>query len=123
MYVDLLQQPTVTNDTFTYDNYTYIGCKIDHTLPWIVEVNPHTLATAKNITNYDFALMKYIHWDDENGQKAIISDKNYYPMGWFEQHREYWTLFNKNDNERLYCVRSNGPCGIGIREIHYISIL
>lgn len=115
-------KPTIVDDVFSYNNKLYIGRKYKHSCAWRLEINPHTLAGAKGITNYDYALIKYIQWDS-GGSKAIISNKNYYPMGWFERGNEYWTLLNKLEAERLYLVRRNPYTyyGVGIYEIQYLK--
>ena len=114
--------PSVQSNTFNHYNKLYIGRAYNYGWAWVMELNPCTLAESKNITGYDFVLMKYIYWHN-SGHKAIISDRNYYPLGWFDSRREYWTLLNKNVNERLYCVRRGGWYGIGISEIQYLKLL
>ena len=116
--------PSISTNTFNYYNKLYIGRKYSQGWAWVMEINPHILAETKSITDYDFALMKYVYYD-YGGHKAIISNRNYYPYGWFDDAREYWTLFNKSDNERLYCVRrsSYGNYGIGISEIQYLKLV
>ena len=121
-YTGTDSNPSMIDNVFNENNKLYIGRKYKHQNAWKLEINPHTLAGFKGITNYDFALIKYINWG-RGGDKAIISNKNYYPMGWFERDTEYWTLLHKLDNERLYIVRNDlhNYHGIGIYEIQYLK--
>jgi len=135
--VDSLSNVNVNSQIFTSNGYVYVGRKFKSNDVFIYEVNPHKLAAEKNIIDYDFALIKFIKWDDiqgtqilgSNNDKAIISDYNYYPMGILEDNYEYWPLLHKGDdnnnttNERLYFVRAGGYYGIAIREIRYLKIV
>jgi len=118
------------NKKFISDGFTYIGRRFKSDNTFIYEIDPHSLAENKNITNYDFALIKFIQWNNTQGSSippiadnmAIISDYNYYPMGDINSNYEYWLLLSKADNERLYFVRSGGYYGVGIREIQYLKL-
>jgi len=120
-FYDGADTPSISSGTFDYYNKYYIGRRYNYGWAWKMEINPHTLAAAKGITDYDFALMKYVYWGNR-GDKAVISDRNYYPIGWFDSQYEYWTIFNKAENERLYCVRRGDYYGVGISEIQYLKL-
>jgi len=97
---------------------------------WKLEFNPHQISSIQDV-DYDFVLLKFIQYSDNNSDnnnnivfddKAIISNKFYYPMGWFEKDREYWVLLSKDENERLYFIRKGGFYGIGVREIQCFKL-
>jgi len=115
--------PTIREDVFEHNGKMYIGRAYKHIWAWKLEINPHELAKYKKISNYDFVLVKYTQWYN-GGSKAVISDRNYYPLGWCEHNQDYQVLLNKNENERLYIVRHdpNSYYGVGINEIKYLKV-
>jgi len=117
--------------------------RITYTKPFIVYLDPHKFAEEHlDLTNqdYDFALVKYTEWSSwpnakhpvSGRHKAIISKRNYYPYGWFEPYREYWTLLKrkpKEDNEDGYeriCMMArtgkDTSYGLAISEIIYYKL-
>lgn len=113
---------------FMSDGFIYIGRRFRSNETYIYEVNPHMLAENKNVSDYDYALIKFIQWNNIQGtlqstdSMAIISNYSYYPMGNINSDHEYWILLRKAVNERLYFVREGGYYGVGIREIRYLKL-
>ena len=112
----------------------------DYHHPFKVILDPHNFAEKHlGITrqNYDFALVKYIEWSHRYGNppkmitkrhKAIISDVGYYPYGWFEEKREYWTLLSSKHRERI-CIQYHSQSkyhadyyGLAVSEIQYLKL-